>query len=162
MYRRLVASNINDNGSATSETSPNQKPGSQSLRASAHLQLPSTNSHARPTFNGELYDSLCRGIRLPEYERPPGIRKRYEHCYFANVGNDLRAILTPSRVEMVFNEPPILLLRGVISRKEIDHIKKLASPLVSTFHNSHVLSFPPHAHTFPMNSLYSSVGGIAC
>ena len=124
VYRRLVASSVN--GTASSDTH-----GSHSAAASARLQLPSQNEHTRPTYNGQLYDALCRGIRMPEFERPLHVRQRYERCYFANVGNDVRATLSPARVEMVFDEPPIVLLHGVISQKEIAHIKKLASPLVS-------------------------------
>ena len=43
-------------------------------------------------------------------------------------------ILKPGRIERVFVTPEIFMLRDVISDLEIEHVKELAKPRVSTVH----------------------------
>jgi hypothetical protein len=49
-----------------------------------------------------------------------------------HVNNDPLTILKPARIERVFVNPEIFIIRDVISDSEIKHIKMLATPRVSS------------------------------
>ena len=84
----------------------------------------------RSTYNANVYEGLCANRRMPELERPLQVRQRYERCYVANFGNVPRATFDPVRIEVLLDEPPIVLFHGILSQQEINHLKELALPLV--------------------------------
>ena len=87
----------------------------------------------RATYNASVYERLCANRYMPELERSLRVRQSYERCYVANYGGDPRATFDPARVEVLFDEPSIVLLHGILSQQEIDHLKALSMPLVCLF-----------------------------
>jgi hypothetical protein len=58
------------------------------------------------------------------------------HCYYRRDHPFL--ILAPIKIERIYDDPPVLLLRQVLYDSEIERLKELAQPNVSArAHNQH-------------------------
>ena len=61
----------------------------------------------------------------------------YQHnltCYYSNVNNNPILILAPAKIEEVYRNPNMVIFHDVVSDKETEIIKMIATPLVS-IHN---------------------------
>ena len=76
-----------------------------------------------------LFEALCRGTVFPELVRRD--HHRYESCRVENFGGDPANALSPARVEVLYDEPYVVLLHGVLSPAEIEQLKAIGTPLVS-------------------------------
>lgn len=79
----------------------------------------------------QTYESLCRGENTHDYKLKHKLKCRYVH------NNNPRLLLKPAKEEEVYLNPWIVIYHDVVSDKEIDTIKRIATPLLSraTVHN---------------------------
>lgn len=79
----------------------------------------------------QTYESLCRGEDTHDYKLKHKLKCRYVHK------NNPRLLLKPAKEEEVYLNPWIVIYHDVVSDKEIDTIKRIATPLLSraTVHN---------------------------
>lgn len=79
----------------------------------------------------QTYESLCRGENTHDYKLKHKLKCRYVHK------NNPRLLLKPAKEEEVYLNPWIVIYHDVVSDKEIDTIKRIATPLLSraTVHN---------------------------
>ncbi|XP_052687863.1 prolyl 4-hydroxylase subunit alpha-1-like isoform X1 [Crassostrea angulata] len=79
----------------------------------------------------QTYESLCRGEDTHDYKLKHKLKCRYVH------NNNPRLLLKPAKEEEVYLNPWIVIYHDVVSDKEIDTIKRIATPLLSraTVHN---------------------------
>lgn len=52
-------------------------------------------------------------------------------CYYYDAGRNPRLIIRPVKVEVMYPDPKIYVLREVISEKEMARLRELAAPIVS-------------------------------
>ena len=52
-------------------------------------------------------------------------------CYYYDAGRNPRLIIRPAKVEVVYPDPKLYVLREVISKTEMARLKELAAPIVS-------------------------------
>ena len=76
-----------------------------------------------------LFEALCRGTVFPELVRHD--RHHYESCRLENFGGDPANALSPARVEVLYDEPYVVLLHSVLSPTEIEQLRAIGTPLVS-------------------------------
>jgi hypothetical protein len=53
-------------------------------------------------------------------------------CYYYDAGGNPRLVIRPAKVEVVYPDPKLYVLREVISEKEMARLRELAAPIVST------------------------------
>lgn len=61
-------------------------------------------------------------------------------CFYSTSGGNPILILAPVKVEVIYKDPDIVMFHDVISDKEIEIIKELATPNVRS-PSSNMLSF---------------------
>ena len=52
-------------------------------------------------------------------------------CYYYDAGRNPRLVIRPVKVEVMYPDPKIYVLREVISEKEMARLRELAAPIVS-------------------------------
>ncbi len=65
------------------------------------------------------------------YSQQPTEIKRKLTCSYFNGGNNPRLIIQPVKVEVIYLDLRIYILRRIVSDREIDRLKKLGGPMVS-------------------------------
>lgn len=84
-------------------------------------------------MGGQLFSHSPHTITL----LPPLIQPAKDHhkltCYYYNNKRNSRLLLRPAKVEVVFPEPRIYMLRDVISEPEMARLKELAEPIVRRY-----------------------------
>ena len=61
-------------------------------------------------------------------------------CYYYDAGRNPRLIIRPAKVEVVYPDPKLYVLREVISKAEMARLRELAAPIVSLPDYSSVFS----------------------
>ncbi len=54
-------------------------------------------------------------------------------CYYYSSGNNPRLIIQPVKVEVVYLNPNIYMLRDILSEREMERLKELGGPAVRTW-----------------------------
>uniref|UniRef100_A0A3B1KIW5 Zgc:152670 n=1 Tax=Astyanax mexicanus TaxID=7994 RepID=A0A3B1KIW5_ASTMX len=74
------------------------------------------------------YEALCRGEELNMKSR----RRRQLSCRYSTGGGNPRLMYAPVKEEEVWDDPPIMTYHDVFSEAEIEQLKNLSRPGVST------------------------------
>ncbi|XP_064393719.1 prolyl 4-hydroxylase subunit alpha-1-like isoform X2 [Halichondria panicea] len=74
----------------------------------------------------EIYEATCREGR----PYPTEIERKLT-CFYYNGGNNPRLIIQPVKVEVVYLDPRIYILRGIVSDREIERLKELGGPVLN-------------------------------
>lgn len=52
-------------------------------------------------------------------------------CYYYDAGRNPRLVIRPVKVEIVYPDPKLYVLRDIISEQEMARLRALAAPIVS-------------------------------
>lgn len=52
-------------------------------------------------------------------------------CYYYDAGRNPRLLIRPVKVEIVYPDPKLYILRDIISEREMARLRELAAPIVS-------------------------------